>query len=95
VDLRDMAQRYWEWQVLTNTQEPNVFHETFSGNNLRFYPRGVAIWGYFDALAGQVINRVKGMDRAEPALPGVRVPRLFDADWRSGTAAMVNRDAAV
>jgi hypothetical protein len=38
---------------------------------------------------------VKGMDRAEPALPGVRVPRLFDADWRSGTAAMVNRDAAV
>jgi hypothetical protein len=91
VDLREMAQRYWEWQVLNNTQEPNVFHETFCGNNLRFYPRGVAVWGYFDALAGQTINRAKGIDRAVPALPNVRVPRLFDADWRAGTAKIAEK----
>jgi hypothetical protein len=91
VDLREISQRYWEWQVLTNTQEPNVFHETFCGNNLRFYPRGVAVWGYFDAMANQAINRVKGIDRAVPALPGVRVPRLFDADWKAGRARMIEK----
>lgn len=91
LDMRDMSQRYWEWQVLTNTQEPHVFHETFCGNNLRFYPRGIAVWGYFDAMAGQVINRVKGIDRAVPAIPNVRVPRLIDADWRAGTAKFIEK----
>lgn len=91
VDLREMAQRYWEWQVLNNTQEPNIFHETFCGNHLRFYPRGVAVWGYFDALAGQTLNRVKGIDRTVPVLSGIRVPRLFDAEWQTGRARIVEK----
>lgn len=47
IDLTAMAQRYWDWQVLTNTQGTGMFFETFGGNNLHFYPRGVALWGIF------------------------------------------------
>jgi len=89
VDLRHLADRYWDWQTTTNTQEPKLFFETFNGNNLSFYPRGVAVWGYFDALAGLVIDRVGGIDRAKPAFAQVRVPRLFDADWKSGKCEVI------
>lgn len=92
VDLRALVDRYWDWQVTTNTQEPCLFFETFNGNNLCFYPRGLAIWGFFDALGGLVIDRVAGRDTTNPAFPGVRVPRLFDADWATGRCGVIRRD---
>lgn len=55
LDLYRLSDRYWAWQVTTNTQEPCLFFETFGGNNLCFYPRGVAIWGLPEAL-GQVTS---------------------------------------
>jgi len=51
LDLHRLSDRYWAWQVTTNTQQPGLFFETFGGNNLCFYPRGVAIWGLPEALA--------------------------------------------
>ncbi|MEI7832474.1 MAG: DUF4965 domain-containing protein [bacterium] len=81
LDLRALSERYWEWQVTTNTQEPKLFFETFNGNNLCFYPRGIAIWGIFEALAGVVINIPNGVNEELPALPQVLVPTLFDAAW--------------
>ena len=42
-----------------------------------------------EALAGQVIDRVAGVDRAKPAFTQIRVPRLFDANWRRGTCRLV------
>jgi hypothetical protein len=89
VDLRSLADRYWAWQTTTNSQEPKIFFETFCGNNLCFYPRGIACWGYYDALAGLVIDRVSGRDEAKPPFAQVRVPRLIDADWSAGTCAMI------
>ncbi|MBI4978983.1 MAG: DUF4965 domain-containing protein [Spirochaetes bacterium] len=86
VDLRYLADRYWDWQTTTNSQEARSFFETFNGNNLCFYPRGVAVWGYFDALAGLVIDKVKKIDRAKKPFAGVSVPRMFDADWKKGKA---------
>jgi hypothetical protein len=50
IDLTPLAQRYWDWQVLVNTQGTALFHETFGGNHLHFYPRGVAIWGLFGCV---------------------------------------------
>lgn len=50
IDLTPLAQNYWDWQVLMNTQGTALFHETFGGNNLHYYPRGVAIWGIFGCL---------------------------------------------
>lgn len=90
IDVLHLAERYWEWQVLTNSQGhgPQLFFETFAGNHLCFYPRGVAVWGIFEAVSGQVIDRVSGRDHAESAWPQLRVPRLWDCDWRgSGGAA--------
>lgn len=81
VDPRHLADRYWEWQVVTNSQEPKLFFETFGGNNLCFYPRGVAAWGLVDALRGRVIDKVGGIDEERLPLGEVRSPRLFDAPW--------------
>jgi hypothetical protein len=89
IDLRALAERYWDWQVTTNTQEPKLFFETFNGNDLCFYPRGIAIWGCFEALAGQVLDAVGGVDRATRPLPQISVPRLFDADWKKGTCRTI------
>lgn len=89
VDLRALADRYWDWQTTTNSQEAKIFFETFGGNNLCFYPRGVAVWGYFDALAGLVIDQPRGVDCTSPAFPQTRVPRLFDANWAAGTCTVI------
>jgi len=53
IDFTHLAQRYWDWQVLTNTQGTTLFHETFGGNHLHYYPRGVAIWGLFGCLGSK------------------------------------------
>lgn len=90
VDLRNYAERYWEWQQLTNSQEMALFFETFNGNNLCFYPRGIAIWGYFDALGGLVIDQSQGIMQATPNFVQIRVPRLFDANWQSGECEIIN-----
>lgn len=89
VDFRHLADRYWNWQLTTNAQKPALFFETFGGNNLHFYPRGVAIWGFFDALGGVVIDRIAGIETIEPRVPHVRVPQLIDADWVNGSCALI------
>jgi hypothetical protein len=81
IDLRPLAGRYWEWQVLTNSQGPQLFFETFGGNHLCFYPRGVAIWGLFEAMSGRVIDRAAGRDEVRPWWPDLCLPRLWDAAW--------------
>ena len=94
IDFRDFAERYWNWQLTTNAQAPALFFETFGGNNLHFYPRGVAVWGFFDALAGLVIDRVTSRDEFHPCIPFLKVPRLFDADWAGGTARILESNAS-
>lgn len=89
LDFRHLAERYWNWQTTTNSREPKLFFETFCGNNLCFYPRGLAIWGFYDGLAGLVIDAVTGTDRATPRIAKVPVPRLFDADWATGHAQLI------
>ncbi len=83
LDFRHLSERYWNWQLTTNAQAPALFFETFGGNNLHFYPRGVAVWGFFDAVAGRVIDRVAGVDVSSPKIPGIKAPCLIDADWIS------------
>lgn len=67
--------------MLTNNQRAQLFFETFAGNHLCFYPRGVAIWGLFEAVAGLVIDGAAGRDQAKSLWPALKVPRLWDADW--------------
>ncbi|MHB9032071.1 MAG: glutaminase domain-containing protein [Anaerolineae bacterium] len=82
VDLLSMAERYWDWQATTNAREVCGFFETFRGNNLCFYPRGVAIWGYLEAAAGLRYSRVTGQREANALRQTTRIPLLALADWR-------------
>ena len=91
LDYSRLWQRYWEWQVTTNTQEPKLFFETFGGNNLCFYPRGIAAWGLFDALAGLVVDGLRDTITSRPLAGPLRVPRLWDADWVEGTATFISQ----
>lgn len=93
VDLRPLAARYWNWQTTVNTQGPFGFFETFSGNNLHLYPRGVAVWGVLEALAGRSFDAVTGQERLDPPFPDVRVPILQDANWNNGEARTVQSPA--
>ena len=86
VDMLSMADRYWDWQAATNARSVHVFFETFGGNNLCFYPRGVAIWGYFEAAAGFVYDRVSGERGANALRLTTRVPLLALANWRNRQA---------
>ncbi|MCS6970632.1 MAG: DUF4965 domain-containing protein [Planctomycetota bacterium] len=89
LDLRHLAARYWAWQVLTNAGEGRLFFETFGGNNLSWYPRGVVVWGYAEALADVVIDRVAGVRRWRASLSGAPVPLFCEADWRAGTVPLI------
>ncbi len=89
IDLRTIPERYWNYQVLVNTQGPFGFFETFNGNNLMVYPRGVAIFGYFDALAGLQHDAVAGRTLVSPIDDQTSVPLLLFADWDKGTVPIL------
>lgn len=72
IDLTALFERYWEWQVTTNTRETHQVFETFGGNHLHFYPRGVALWGVFDAISRLAIDRTQRLHHTRPALPHLR-----------------------
>jgi len=93
VDLRHLAERYWEYQVVTNTQGECLFFETFSGNNLMTYPRGVAVLGYYDALGGVRLDKVDKSIAAAPLSDQIRVPILLLADWETGNVPIVAEGA--
>lgn len=88
IDLRYLASRYWDYQGTTNSREIKIFYETFNGSNLCYYPRGIACWGFFEALAGVVINR-DGVTTGNGGLPQIKVPLLFDANWLKGTCRII------
>ena len=84
LDLFAMADRYWDWQVTVNTQDIFLFFETFYGNNLNFYPRGIAVFGYFEAAAGFRYDRIKDHLDLNPVRSSMDVPLPFLADWKTG-----------
>lgn len=89
VDLLSLADAYWDWQTTTNTQELLLFFETFYGNNLCYYPRGVAIFGYFDAAAGFSYDAVTGNATISPIRANIQVPLLIFTDWENGSVPIV------
>ena len=89
VDLFSLAERYWDWQCVTNTQVVSSFFETFYGNNLHFYPRGIAIFGYLEASVGFRYDAVSETRTFAPIRGDLAVPLLCFADWEHGTAPIV------
>lgn len=85
VDLLDMASRYWDWEATVNSREYVLFLDTFYGNSLMFYPRGLAAFGYYEAVLRYYRSEVDGLRGMDPLRADLRVPILSEADWNQGT----------
>ncbi|MGC8764335.1 MAG: glutaminase domain-containing protein [Brevinematia bacterium] len=84
IDLFYLAENYWDWQLTTNSQDIYLFFETFYGNNLNLYPRGLAVFGYMEAIAGFSCDRVNGRKSSKPIRRNIEIPIFMFADWREG-----------
>jgi len=85
VDLFNMADRYWAFEVYENTSgRGGCFTDTHGNNWLAYYPRGTAILGYAYAMAGVVVDREAKVVRCRPARYPLRIPLLTLADWAKG-----------
>jgi hypothetical protein len=81
LDLFDHASRYWDYQVLTGRNRPiTCFYDTV-GNNLCFYPRGVAAIGALFAACQFQLDRVKHRCRVRPMSTRLNLPLLALARW--------------
>lgn len=83
------AQYYWDLQVMSNTGEQSLgYVDSYIGNNLSFYPRGIVSIGnllsgprlVIDRLAAGGVYITVDPDRNRPQ----RWPLLPLADWRAG-----------
>jgi hypothetical protein len=92
IDLLALAALYWDWQCTTNGQEYTGFFETFYSNDLHFYPRGVAVFGYLDASIGFTYDAIKNVKTFSPIRASITVPLLLFADWMNGTAPTVKTE---
>jgi xylan 1,4-beta-xylosidase len=90
IDLLSLSERYWDWQLTTNTQRICSFFETFYGNCLNFYPRGIAAYGYLDAALGFAYDAVDNKKSFSPVRASLKVPLLIFADWDKGTVPVVS-----
>jgi len=54
------------------------------------YPRGVAFWGFFDAIAGRVVDRSTGIARNGLPFAQIVVPLLDTADWALGVGDVID-----
>lgn len=90
IDLTAMSQRYWDWQTTTNSQEFTGFFESFSGNNLHYYPRGIAVYGLLEAAAGYSWDKVADEELINPVNHSIKVPILAQADWVNGKVSVIS-----
>jgi hypothetical protein len=89
IDFLGDIERYWEWQTTVNSREVMLFYESAFGNQLCFYPRGVTLWGIFDAVAGMRYDKVTGRKSFTPLRPTLQVPLLTLADWQAGSVPLL------
>ena len=83
VDLTEMAEGYWAWQLVGGASEPpTCFYDTWTSNNLCYYPRGITSIGLLQALAGLSVNRQRGRVELRPLRRPLRVPLLPFVDWK-------------
>jgi xylan 1,4-beta-xylosidase len=94
-----LAQRYWDLQVMSNTHRQTLgFTDTYIGNNLSFFPRGVTSIGYLLAHPRLVIDRLHPRGQKISINPdrhiNQRWPLLSLADWTAGKIPICVVDTA-
>ncbi|MCC6581170.1 MAG: DUF4965 domain-containing protein [Phycisphaeraceae bacterium] len=83
------AQAYWDLQIMSNTGQQSLgFVDTYIGNNLSYYPRGITAIGYLLSGPRLVIDRLApggSRIRVDPDRHyAQRWPLLPLADWKAG-----------
>jgi len=82
-DLLDLAERYWAFQVWDNsTPHAPGFVDTYGGNDLCYYPRGITSIGVLFAALGFSMDRKAGVVHLRPVRAPQRLPLLALADWK-------------
>jgi len=81
VDILNNADCYWAYQVAAGRTRPVTCYYDTVGNNLCFYPRGIAAMGVFFAACRFQFDRVAGRCRVEPLCDRLDVPLLALARW--------------
>lgn len=89
IDMLDKMSRYWDWQATVNEREYVLFLDTFYGNSLMFYPRGLAAFGYYDAALRFSLDATSGRRSISPLRADMQMPLLADADWHAGRVPVV------
>lgn len=92
IDFVRMIESYWDWQIVSNTQDYMGFHETFYGNTLCFYPRGIACFGYMDAIVGFQYSPVLKKLSFSPIRGDIKIPLLIFADWKNGKVPTIETE---
>ncbi len=83
VDLLDEADRYWAFEVWENSG-PHApgFIDTYGGNNLCYYPRGITSIGVLFAALGFCYDRKEKRVGLSPVRAPLRLPLVALADWK-------------
>jgi hypothetical protein len=88
IDYIDNIERYWLVQRHINTVKYGAFTDVYvygSGStSLDYYPRGVAAFGLYNALAGLQIDLPRGVISVAPLRTPLRLPLTGLAKWHEG-----------
>ncbi|MCD6361471.1 MAG: hypothetical protein J7M38_11500, partial [Armatimonadetes bacterium] len=88
IDYVDNVDRYWALEKHINTTKYGAFTDVYvysSGStSLDYYPRGVAVFGLYDALAGLQVNQTEKVVSVAPLRTPLRLPLTVFAKWNEG-----------
>lgn len=83
VDLLDGADRYWDFQLWDNLGPwAPGFIDTYGGNNLCYYPRGITSIGVLFAAPGFCLDKKEKRLGLSPVRAPQRLPLVALADWK-------------
>lgn len=85
LDLTNLSDRYWAFEQFENGPQGRggCFVDTYGGNHLRYYPRGITSLGVAWAAAGAKLDKPNGRLTFAPARVPLRLPLLPFADWEN------------
>ncbi|HEY3396189.1 MAG TPA: DUF4965 domain-containing protein [Armatimonadota bacterium] len=76
---------YWNFELHNNSAagRGGCFTDTYGGNFLHYYPRGLTSMGMLTALGGVQLDRVAGTLKVNPVRLPLRLPLVQLADWEA------------
>jgi len=76
---------YWNFELHQNSAygRGGCFTDTYGGNFLYYYPRGLTSMGMLTALPGMRLDRVAGTLKFRPVRLPLRMPLVQLADWKN------------